>query len=257
MTLRDDAIERHLPDLRRYAHLLTGASGAGDDLVERCLRKALSVPDQIDDATPLSGLLRIFHDANPVIPVSPRQRRQGNGLEERTLRGLAELSQRERAMLLLRGTLKLSEEDIAEVLRIPTEAVHVALINVRTRMAHSMLGHVLIIEDDFLLASEIASIVEAAGQDVCGSAATFEEAMRIAADCEPGLVLADVQLGDGKFAGIDAADAIARQHASSVVFITAYPERLVRIGNLEPVSVLAKPFDYATLRNTIAQSFAG
>jgi len=257
MVQPDDALERHLPALRRYAHLLSGASGIGDDLVERCLRKVPHAAGRIDAVAPLGGLLRIFHEANPVVPVSPPRRvRNRNGAEERTLRALAELSQRQRAVVLLRGTLRLAEDEIAEILRLTPEAVHAALIDARIRMAQSMAGHVLIIEDDFLLASEIASIVEAAGQDVCGPAATFEEAMRIAADCEPGLVLADIQLRDGKFAGIDAADAIAREHASSVVFITAYPERLARIGNLEPVSVLAKPFDYAALRHTITRSLA-
>ena len=57
--------------------------------------------------------------ANPVIPVSPpRHGARGNALRERTLRALAELSQRERSILLLRGTLKIEKEDIADILRI-------------------------------------------------------------------------------------------------------------------------------------------
>jgi len=257
MIQHDDLLERHLPELRRYAHLLTGASGAGDDLVERCLQRVVRGSAAIDPKAPLCGLLRAFHEANPVAPVSPPRRvQEGGGLEERTLRALSELSQRERAVMLLSGTLKLAEDDIAEILRMPPAEVHAALIDARTRTARAMLGHVLIIEDDFLLASELASIVEAAGRDVCGPAASYDEAVRIAADCEPGLVLADIQLRDGRFAGIDAADAIARRHAASVVFVTAYPERLARRGEPEPVSVLPKPFDHAALRDTITRSFA-
>jgi CheY-like chemotaxis protein len=81
---------------------------------------------------------------------------------------------------------------------------------------------------------------------VVGIAATEAEAVAIAEAERPGLVLADINLG----AGGDGASAVARilKHLTApVIFVTAYPERLLTGEAVEPAFVITKPFDPTTL----------
>lgn len=248
-------IERHLPELRRYAFLVTGAKDAGDDLVEACLRMVLDRPERAGEKNPRVGVFRLFHVANADLPV--RQRPDPSlrwGLQERVFNHLLALPRQERAILTLRGSLGFSEEEIGQILELAPRTVRDVLIRTRARLAKAALAQILIIEDDFLIASEIASIVQQSGQEVCGPAATYDEAVRWADQCEPALVLADVQLRDGQFAGIEAAQDIRRQHGAPVIFITAYPDRLTRAPAFTPLTVLSKPLDYLALRRTINSS---
>jgi len=250
-------LEYHLPELRRYAFLLTGSPDKGDELVAACLEAALGCADLAADPSPRQRLFRLFHESNHDIPaVEFRIEADAApwGSRERMLNYLAVLSERERAILVLRGTLRFAEPEVAEILEVDEQAVRRTLADVRLRLARAALAHILIIEDDYLIASELASVVEQAGQEVCGPAATFDEAVRYAESCAPALVLADVQLRDGQFAGIAAADAIARKHATPVIFITAYPERLARGWTLQPLSVFSKPFEPDALRSLITRS---
>lgn len=250
-------MERHLPELRRYAFLMTGAKDAGDDLVEACLRMALDAPERIGGKNPRVDVFKLFHMANADLPVRQRpDPSQPWGLQERVFNHLLALPQQERAILALRGSLDFSEEEIGLILELAPRTVREILIRTRAHLAKTTLARILIIEDDFLIASEIASIVQQTGQEVCGPAATYDDALRWANQCEPALVLADVQLRDGKFAGIEAAHDIRRQHGSPVIFITAYPDRLTRTAAFAPLTVLSKPLNYAALRETITTSLA-
>lgn len=249
-------VERLLPELRRYAFELTGSRRTGDDLVEACIRDAVQAPDRLDGRWPRRSLYRLFHQVHPSVPISPTRDQALPDNAERVLDYLLGLPLPDRAILALHASLAFPDEDIAAILGLPHEEVRANLATTRRRLARAELARVLIIEDDYILASDIAHALEQGGQGVCGPAATYEEAIRCASENAPGLVLADVQLRDGQRAGIEAADAIARKHAAPVVFLTAYPERVVTQGASRPSSVLSKPIDYRLLRSTIARSLA-
>ena len=69
----------------------------------------------------------------------------------------------------------------------------------------------------------------------------------------PGLVLADIQLKDGS-TGIMAVHEILKSIEVPVVFVTAFPERLLTGEALEPAFVVTKPFDGTTLKVAISQA---
>ena len=68
-----------------------------------------------------------------------------------------------------------------------------------------------------------------------------KEAIAALKDRAPGLVLADIQLADGS-SGLDAANEILAECRVPVVFITAYPERLLTGDRPEPAFLITKPF---------------
>ena len=72
--------------------------------------------------------------------------------------------------------------------------------------------------------------------------------------CRPGLLLADIQLRDGPFTGLEAARAIAQNSDSRVIIVPAYPERVAHGSALSPFAVLSKPFDREALGQTIDRS---
>ena len=69
----------------------------------------------------------------------------------------------------------------------------------------------------------------------------------------PGLVLADIQLADGS-SGLDAVDDILEIDSVPVIFITAYPERLLTGERPEPTFLVTKPFATESVKATIAQA---
>jgi CheY-like chemotaxis protein len=91
------------------------------------------------------------------------------------------------------------------------------------------------------------------GHRVTGIARTREQAVKLARESPPGLVLADVQLADGS-SGLDAVNDILTSLDLPIIFITAYPERLLTGEKPEPAFVITKPFRPDTVKATISQA---
>jgi len=98
-------------------------------------------------------------------------------------------------------------------------------------------ARVLIIEDEPLIAMDLETIVRDQGHEVTGVAVTRDEAVALAMDDRPGLVLADIQLADDS-SGIDAVKDILAQFNVPVIFITAFPERLLTGERPEPTFLI-------------------
>ena len=85
-------------------------------------------------------------------------------------------------------------------------------------------------------------------------AATRTEAVEaVAKRARPGLVLADIQLADGS-SGIDAVNDILARFDVPVIFITAFPERLLTGERPEPTFLITKPFQPETVKAAIGQA---
>jgi CheY-like chemotaxis protein len=84
-------------------------------------------------------------------------------------------------------------------------------------------------------------------------AATRAEAVEAVARATPGLVLADIQLADGS-SGIDAVKDILGRYDVPVIFITAFPERLLTGERPEPTFLITKPFQPETVKAAIGQA---
>ena len=112
---------------------------------------------------------------------------------------------------------------------------------------------VLIIEDEPVIAADIEALVRELGHNISDIVATRGEAVEAARRAAPGLVLADIQLADGS-SGVDAVRDILAEHDSPVIFITAFPERLLTGERPEPTFLITKPFQPETVKAAIGQA---
>ena len=104
-----------------------------------------------------------------------------------------------------------------------------------------------------MIAMDLESIVEGLGHRVIGVARTHAEAVRAVDQRKPGLVLADIQLADGS-SGLDAVNEMLGSFAVPVIFITAYPDRLLTGERPEPAFLITKPYQPDTVKAIVSQA---
>jgi CheY-like chemotaxis protein len=121
------------------------------------------------------------------------------------------------------------------------------------QVASQTRGRILIIEDEPIIAMDIEGIVTGLGHTVTSIANTRTSAVAAATAERPDLVLADIQLADGS-SGIDAVRDILGSMTVPVIFITAYPERLLTGERPEPAFLIAKPFKDEQVAAAIGQA---
>jgi CheY-like chemotaxis protein len=120
-------------------------------------------------------------------------------------------------------------------------------------MAAEIATDVLIIEDETFIAMDLESLVRNLGHNVIGVARTHADAVALAKNKKPGLILADIQLADGS-SGLDAVNELLRTFEVPVVFITAYPERFLTGERPEPAFLISKPFQTAMVSAVASQA---
>ena len=239
MTVMDRGVLiRALPYARRYARALTGSQQRGDEVVAEALRQVLAAPGAglSADAEARVALYGAIGDRVRGAEPEPGQATDGG----------AEMSLLQRMLLLLTALEEQPLTAAAAACRILPAAAELELRLARDSLRTGVSTRVLIIEDEPIIALDIQELVERCGHSVVGIAATETEAVALAEAERPGLVLADINLG----AGGDGANAVARilKHLTApVIFVTAYPERLLTGEALEPAFVITKPFDPTTL----------
>lgn len=111
---------------------------------------------------------------------------------------------------------------------------------------------ILIVEDEFIVASDIESRLLDLGYSVVGKADTGEKGIELARSLTPDLILMDVHLR-GSMDGITAATEIRQSFNLPVVFLTAYADEstLERAKDAEPYGYILKPFEDRELRTNI------
>lgn len=117
--------------------------------------------------------------------------------------------------------------------------------------------HILIVEDEAIVAADLAAHLERMGYEVTGIAASASEAMAIVQATHPDLVLMDIRL-DGEMDGIEAADQILTTFNIPVVYLTAIADdkTIQRAKASLPFGYLVKPFQGENLRVTIEIALA-
>ena len=247
------AIAPHLPYLRRYARALTGSQSAGDAYVRATLEAILAKPDQLgSDVSPRIALYRLFHaiwSSTRGFDGSPEGAREASSPDER----LQALSPSNREALLLNSLEGFSRGETAQILDKDEGEVDEQISNAQLEIERQLASRVLIIEDESIIALDLESMMKELGHEVVGIAATRDEAVRQAVARKPGLVLADVRLADGS-SGIDAVADILRSFDVPVIFITAYPERLLTGERPEPTYLITKPFLSETVKAAVGQA---
>lgn len=250
-----DALRSHLPYLRRYARALTGSQRSGDNFVKATLSAIVADPALLDGhVNTRIGLYATFHSiwvsTAENLPIDPHEA----GAAERTAQArLASITPLSRQCLLLHAMENFSVDDIAAVMDIAAETAADLVAEALTDIEKQISTSVFIIEDEPLISLELEQIVRDLGHDIAGVAATHKDAVRGIAGKDVGLVLADVQLADGS-SGIDAVRDIVDMFPVPVIFITAYPERLLTGDRPEPAFLITKPFNPNAVRVAISQA---
>jgi CheY-like chemotaxis protein len=248
-------IAPHLPYLRRFARALTGTQNSGDAYVVAMLEALVLDPASFPrDLNPRIGLYRTFltlwssvglNTADPGAPVtlSPTS----------VERNLEALTPRPRQAFLLRTVEGFTIDEVAAIMEV-SAADAVSLVQTAGQeIAEQVATDVLIIEDEPIIALDIETMVEELGHTVTGVARTQREAIALVAKKRPGLVLADIQLADGS-SGLDAVNEILATIDVPVIFITAYPERLLTGDRPEPAFLITKPFQPEAVKAAISQA---
>ncbi len=112
-----------------------------------------------------------------------------------------------------------------------------------------MATRVLIVEDEQIVAGDLESKLQRMGHEVVGITASGEEAVRVADELRPELVLMDIQLR-GHMSGIEAAKKIQRNTAAQIIFVTAYAGIFLRDPTqMQPPGMcVSKPFSQYELQ---------
>ncbi|BCP51601.1 response regulator [Kaistia sp. 32K] len=249
------ALAPHLPLLRRYARALTGGQLSGDAYVRACLQAIVNEPGVIDrNVHPKIALYRLFHAIWSGTQNGADTSIDGLSRQETTAQQrLAAMTPESRQALLLTTMEGFSDVDAAAVMGIPAERVQPLLADALAEIDRQTHTRVLIIEDEPLISMDLSGIVQELGHEVAAIARTRDDAVEAAAREMPGLVLADIQLADGS-SGIDAVKDILAGFSVPVIFITAFPQRLLTGERPEPTFLLTKPFDPRTVKAAISQA---
>lgn len=251
-----DLIAPQLPYVRRFGRALTGSQSRGDAYVVALL-EALVADQSIFDRTlePRTAAYRSFLHVWNAMPMNrqtdtPETTRAGESVADRRIETL---TPEPRQAFLLASVEEFSTEEIALILGKSEDEVRELVDTASREISQQIAARVMIIEDEPLIAMDIESLVSEVGHDVVGIAATRKEAVALAKKSTPGIILADIQLADGS-SGIDAVNDILREFNVPVVFITAYPERLLTGDRAEPAFLVTKPFKPEMVKAVISQA---
>ena len=245
----------HLPYVRRYARALTGDQSTGDHYVRVALEALAAGERQLpSDMTPRVALYHVFHTiwsatGAQLEDLPSDDASAGDLATKRLLR----ISPRSRQAFLLTSLEGFTPSEAAQVLGGNVQNIERLIAEAQADIDAELATDVLIIEDEAIIAADIESLVRELGHRVTGTATTHTEAVEAVREHKPGLVLADIQLADGS-SGIDAVRDILKDINVPVIFITAFPERLLTGERPEPTFLITKPFQPETVKAAISQA---
>ena len=246
-----DTYAPYLPYLRRFSRALTGSQADGDRYVRTALEALVAGDAAIDDSLPArTALYRMFLGIWNSTGAKLEAGSDDSDTPSDRIRRLTPVS---RQAFLLSALEGLSVDEIAGVMDVSDQEARDLLSQAEADIEKELRTNVLIIEDEPIIAADIEELVSDLGHTVDGVAATRTDAVKMAADKKPGIVLADVQLADGS-SGIDAVDDILGEYDVPVIFITAFPERLLTGDKPEPAYLISKPFKPSNVKAAISQA---
>jgi len=246
-----ETIAPHLPYLRRFARALTGSQESGDAYVVAVLESLIEDPSSFPaEQQPRVGLYRCFLKVwNSValnnLPAAGSKSRADHSLEA--------ITPRARQAFLLASLEGFTTSQTAEILECTRDEVARLIHQAGEEIAEQTATQVLIVEDEPLISMDLETLVKGLGHKVSGVARTHREAIAEVRKTRPGLVLADIHLADGS-SGLEAVNEILLGFDVPVIFITAFPERLLTGERPEPTFLITKPFEANTVRALISQA---
>ena len=247
-------IAPHLPYLRRFSRATTGSQTSGDAYVAATLEALIGdtsiFPEASSDRIAIYKLFSALFSSSSVSIPAPTS---SYAWEQRAATNLSTIAPRPRQAFLLVAVEGFSHEQAAEVLGVSDEEFASLLDEASIEISRQVATEIMIIEDEPLIAMDIEQLVESLGHKVVSVARTHKEAVNMFANSQPKMILADIQLADGS-SGIDAVNDILNTHSVPVIFITAFPERLLTGDRPEPTFLVTKPFNPDMVKALISQA---
>lgn len=255
MTSLAASLAPHLPYLRRYARALTGSQDSGDAYVIATLETLVEAPHSFPREMPERvGLFHVFSKLWNSIDVNVEARTGGVegdiAVADKRLESVTPLP---RQAFLLSALEGFSHHEAALIIGCSDQDAELLVARAEREIADQVATNVLIIEDEPMIALDLEELVLSLGHSVVGNARTQREAVRLARDRKPGLILADIQLADGS-SGLEAVNEILTDFSVPVIFITAFPERLLTGERPEPTFLITKPFQARSVKAIINQA---
>lgn len=244
----------HIPYLRRYARALTGTQQSGDNYVAALLETLIATPELVTSATDdiRVALYKTLASMWGSIPMNTKAATAA-AWEATAQDKLSAIPGTARQAFLLRSVEGFTDAEVAQILGIRENDVARLNDEANKQISAMLSGRLMIIEDEPLIAMDLEDIVESLGHHCIGVARTHKEAVKLAGKDKPDLVLSDIQLADGS-SGIDAVADILKSYKVPVIFITAFPERLLTGNKPEPAFLITKPFSPNMVKALIAQA---
>lgn len=114
------------------------------------------------------------------------------------------------------------------------------------------LARILVVEDQAIIAFDLKRRLERMGYEVIGIADSGKDALALALEGQPDLILMDIIIY-GPLDGIETAQSILKQRDIPIVFLTAHsdPQTLERAKTLAPYGYIVKPFEERDLNTTV------
>jgi CheY-like chemotaxis protein len=247
-------IAPHLPYLRRFSRAVTGSQTSGDAYVAATLEALIAdisiFPETSSDRI---GLYRLFSSMFESTAIRLPATTSEFAWEARAAANLGVIAPKARQAFLLVSVEGFNEREAAEVLDVTEEELLALLGEASREISRQVATRILIIEDEPLIAMDIEQMVESLGHEVVGIARTKQEALERYHATKPRMVLADIQLADGS-SGLDAVNDILQSSTIPVIFITAFPERLLTGERPEPTFLVTKPFNPEMVKALISQA---
>jgi CheY-like chemotaxis protein len=247
----------------RAGGVVSGRSGLGADIyyldnhaarVGAMLEALLQDGSLLDQAHgPRAGLFRLFTQIWNSVSVNNNDNEDVATLSLPPERRLSNITPLPRQAFLLLSLEGFSEEEVGYILGTDIAETRKLTDAAGREMAAEIATDVLIIEDETFIAMDLESLVKNLGHNVIGVARTHSDAVALATNKKPGLILADIQLADGS-SGLDAVNELLRTFEVPVVFITAYPERFLTGERPEPAFLISKPFQPAMVSAVASQA---
>ncbi|WP_370212431.1 response regulator [Roseovarius sp.] len=249
------SVAQELPFLRRYARALTGNQQSGDHYAAATLEAILEDLDTLRRASSVrAGLFGAFHQIWVTSGTPVEELDADNTPEATAQRRLSALTPNTREALLLHSIEGFSGQEVAEIVNVGKDEANELISIARGEMINAMKGRIMVIEEEAIIAMDISAIVEEMGHDVTGIARTRDQAVELARKDMPDMILADIQLAD-KSSGIDAVSHILSEMGEiPVVFITAFPERLLTGERPEPAFLITKPYTEEQVQSAVSQA---
>jgi CheY-like chemotaxis protein len=239
-----------LRNLRRYAFCLIGNRLLSDGAVETALNSLVSDVKSVSgrSISRLDLYRRVNEAARICVKRSNVTAAVASGLHARLLR----LSEEQRQVMVLHSVIGFPYGDIASILGTAESRVRQTFIQSLLALRKQPAA-VLIIEDEAMIARELQEIVTNLGLVVAGMAKNRAEALRIAGQSKPQLILADYKLkGD---TGVDVVKAIRENMDADVIYVTAHPEAVAAQGEKGDL-IISKPFNSRAVRRAVETHLA-